>query len=368
MKKNKKILILVPGINARGGITNYYQVLKNQFSYSVEYFTRGARKWPIRKGWLNETIRAVKDVIRFFLLLKTGNYSLIQTNTSLGNLALIRDGIFILAAMPFKVKIVVFFRGLDVNFQRIIEKKYLGLFKQLFFLSDCSIVLSSQFRNKLLLWGYRKPIYLETTVVDENLIKTIDQKFVVEKYTSIQNRINLLFLARIEIAKGIYETIATYILLKKKYPQIELSIAGDGYELDNVKNYVKKKSIADVNFHGFVYGIKKAQLYKDAHIYIFPSYREGMPNSLLEAMAFGLPIITRPVGGIVDIFKNGINGFICETKDPVDFAQNIEKLLENKNLMQEIATKNFRYAKEKFFPTKVVARLENIYTQTLRDG
>ena len=365
MKKKQKILILVPSETARGGITNYYKVLKDRFTYDVSYFKRGARQWPVREGWLYETIRALKDLVKFFLRLRKNNYAVVQTNTSLGYLALLRDGIFILVAKLFKAKTVVFFRGLDLNFQNIIEKKYLVIFKYLFFLSDCAIVLSSQFKNKLFAWGYKKTIYLETTVVDEGLIKSVDYDSIRKKYSSPIKRINLLFLARIERAKGIYETIDTYLLLKKKYPQLELSIAGDGFELENIKEYIENRSISGVKLYGFVSGIEKRNLYKSAHIYIFPSYTEGMPNSLLEAMAFGLPIITRPVGGITDFFENGANGFMTETKDPKIMAILTEQLLVDTKLMEKIALHNYYYAKGNFTTSKVIQRLEEIYREII---
>ncbi|HCX99207.1 MAG TPA: hypothetical protein DG754_03625 [Bacteroidales bacterium] len=65
MKKEYKILITVPASTARGGITNYYQVLRNEFSSNIEYFERGARTWPLRKGVITELIRAWKDFKAF---------------------------------------------------------------------------------------------------------------------------------------------------------------------------------------------------------------------------------------------------------------------------------------------------------------
>jgi glycosyltransferase involved in cell wall biosynthesis len=353
--------MLVPSVTAKGGISYYFSTLKDNFSLHVDYFIRGARYWPYRSNKIYETVRAVKDLLKYFLLIKKSAYSIVQTNTSLGSLSIIRDGMFILLARLYRLKVIVFFRGWNKKIEEKIEKKYLVFFKWFFFNCDCAIVLSSQFKNKLREWGYKNPIYLETTVVDQNLTRKINEKIIANKYKNVSDKINLLFLARVEIAKGIYETVESYVILKKRHPKLALTIAGDGFELEKVKKIVDKKAIADVQFLGFVTGRNKIEAFENAHIYVFPSYTEGMPNSVLEAMAFGLPVITRSVGGIIDFFTDGKNGFITDSKDPKIFADMIEKLLLDKNLLYGVALENFQQAHRRFLTKSVICRLEKIY-------
>ena len=78
-------------------------------------------------------------------------------------------------------------------------------------------------------------------------------------------------------------------------------------------------------------------------------------------MSYGLPVITRPVGGIKDFFQNGKMGFITESKNPYDFAFFIEKIITNSKLRLQISNYNYNYAKEHFWAEKVISRLENIY-------
>ena len=94
----KKILLLVPDLSASGGIKNYFQVIEKEFSMDVEYFIRGARTWPYRKGKFAELYRAFKDLMRYIKKIKSKNYRLVQTSTSLGSYAILRDGVFILSA------------------------------------------------------------------------------------------------------------------------------------------------------------------------------------------------------------------------------------------------------------------------------
>lgn len=367
MNEQKKILILVPSTTAKGGISNYYEILKDKFSNNVFYFTRGARKWPVRKNQIVETVRAIQDFWQFFIKIRSGTYAIVQTNTSIGNLGLIRDGLFLFLARIYSLKTIVFFRGLHIDFQNTIEKRYLRIFRYFFLNSDCYIVLSKQFERKLRDWGYKNPIHLETTAVDENMLTDISEEYIVKKYQNINSHLNILFLARIEKAKGIYEAIDSFIMLKSKYTNLTMTIAGDGFELENVIRKVNKSGISDIKFVGFVKNENKTNVFRDAHIYLFTSHTEGMPTSVLEAFSFGIPVVTSAVGGIVDFFENGINGYITELKEPEIYRNLIENLIKNPNLMNKIALNNYRYAQQQFLSLKVAKRLENIFSDLMNE-
>jgi glycosyltransferase involved in cell wall biosynthesis len=363
--KDKRILILVPSSNARGGITEYYKTLKKYFSLPVDYFERGSRNWPLHDGFFSISLRIIKDTYSFYKKLKTEKYVLVQTSTSFSSFSIIRDAMFVLIARWFSLKIIVFFHGWNLDYVNRIEKKSLKTFKSIYFKTDAIIDLSEMNLKKLVEWGYTNPLFLETTVVDEELTQNLSISTLEEKYSENNEKIILLFLARIEKAKGIYEAIDTFSILKKKFPSLQMIIAGDGKEEILVKEYVKKKNLLNIIFTGFVDGACKRELFIQSKIYILPSYSEGMPTTVLEAMAFGLPVITRPVGGIPDFFKNGKNGFYDESKDPFVFAGLIEKLLLDRPLMKKIAITNFAYAKDRFLSNRVVERVEKIFISVI---
>jgi glycosyltransferase involved in cell wall biosynthesis len=364
-RANTKVLILVPGQNARGGITNYYYSIKKEFTYNVEYFLRGSRTYPFRESWIKDLLQPVKDLWRYFKKIRTKEYSLIQTTTAFDSVSLVRDFLFIILAKFYRLKVIIFFRGWDQEFSKKLEKRYLWFFKKVYFKADAIIELSSELKRKLISWGYKKNIYLETTLVDKELIKDLEEEDVKIKYENIED-LNILFLARIEPTKGIYEALDTFSLIKGKYPKAKITVAGDGRETDNVLNYIKKKNIPDVNFLGHVTGEQKLAAYKNNHIYLFPSYSEGMPNTVLEAMAFGVPVVTRKVGGLVDFFENGTHGYFTNSKDPEVFAGFIDKLVKDKELLAKISDNNLKYAGERFLSDRVAVRIEKIFDEVLQ--
>src|SRR5690606_39046507 len=113
---------------------------------------------------------------------------------------------------------------------------------------------------------------------------------------------NILFLSTVNKNKGIYEAILGYEIIKENFSNVSFEIGGDGPELENIKTLVNKKKMQDVTFSGYLTGKQKIKAFLNADIYVFPSFSEGMPISILEAMASGLPIITTEVGGIKDFF------------------------------------------------------------------
>jgi glycosyltransferase involved in cell wall biosynthesis len=163
----------------------------------------------------------------------------------------------------------------------------------------------------------------------------------------------------------LYETIETARLLNDV--PLELIVAGDGPELEPARAYVSRKGPDNVRFVGYVRGEEKLKLLRKSHFLCFPSYSEGMPNTVIEAMGFGLPVITRPVGGLADFFKNGVHGFSTVSKDPQMYAGFIRTMLEDQDLYRTIAMNNFNFAQTQFKASRAVRRMERIYA-SLFDG
>jgi len=352
-----KVLMLAPPEDSQGGVSNYCNTLKDKFQCEVDYCIRGRRL--IEKKKYLQFKRVFKDYYYFINCIN--KYDLIHVNTSLGLSTLTRDAIYIIIIIIFKKKFIVFFRGWDKKYQELINNYFLWYLKQTYFKSNAIITLSSEFDKIVKRWGYRNNTYVETTVVDEDLTSGVDERIIKHRGG---NNINLLFLSRIEKDKGIFELLSIYDILKDKYPHINLIISGEGSSLFDLKNYIITKQMKNVTITGFVQGDKKKQIYLKSDIFVFPTFHgEGMPNVVLEAMAFGLPVITRPVGGLVDFFEIGKMGFMTSSKEPEVFAKLISILIENRNKLDEIGYYNYRYAQNNFISSQVVKRLETIYSE-----
>lgn len=351
--KKMKILVNTPYLKILGGVGNHYEGLSAFWTENVKYNVVGRRRGKSGSGryWL------LWDVLKFIFRLSTFNPGIVLLNPSLGKSALKRDFIFLNIATALGFRVAVFIHGFNLEYAAEIDKEWVvkNLNK-----ASMIFVLANKFKEILQSWGVSTPICLTTTKVDDNLIKGFD----IKKDKDFNNR-NILCLTRIEKAKGIYETIDTYAILKQKYNDLTLTFVGDGSELESLKAYTNKKNLSDVRFTGKLSGTELSKEYQNADFFLFLSYGEGMPTVVLEAMAFGLPVFTRKVGGLVDFFENGKMGYITDSLSAQDFANAMIPYIENRELSQKVALYNAQYAKDHFMASRVAKQIENNIKETL---
>ena len=157
----------------------------------------------------------------------------------------------------------------------------------------------------------------------------------------------------------VLKKIKVFKEILKKHPDAKLKIAGNGGALKKVKRNVSNEQIPNIDFLGNVSGDNLIGAFRESSIYILPTtHGEGMPTSILEAMAFGLPIISRPVGGLVDFFEEDKMGYLLESLQPEEYSEKMIQLLENHEKYKAIGTYNHEYAKEYFMASKVALKIE----------
>lgn len=358
------VVITLKDIHANktlGGIGNYYKCIEGHLKINKKYHFIGSRYQDSKPF----TVRMLEDYYKLNKELNTAN--LLVLNPSLSRNCIYRDGISALIGRNKKKKIIVFFHGWNPAIEdkindSIILKKWLNV---TLMQADHIIVLSHLFKNKLRTWGYHGPISVESTLVDESLI---DGSKITELKTIRKHKINqhLLYLGNVSSAKGVWEIIDAFKHLSRttENSNMHLTIAGEGKDRLSLQNYANNLGLP-IHFTGYVKGDQKRDEFKSAHIYVFPSKHEGMPLSVLEAMAFGLPIITTRVGGIPDFFEEGKMGLFLDNREPKHIAEKILYLLNRPELMKEISHYNYEYAKKHFYSKKVARRLENIIDKVI---
>lgn len=357
-----KFLIVIPLRSTRGGISEYYNIFEKYVSKSLPYsfFERGNRNYR-QKNYILYLYYLLNDYFRFIVQLFSEKCTIVINTSLLSKVSLVRDSIFLMIGKFFGNKIVVFFHGWQDEF---VCKNINKFWFKLFFKADSAIVIRNHVREVLENNGFRSPVFHSSTMVDDELLHDISFEDVIENKFQ-KEIINLLFLARVETSKGIYEILNAYEMLKNENPNFRLTIAGDGNELKNVKNYVQKQELKNIVFTGYVNGHHKQNVFLNSDIYVFPSYTEGMPTSLLEAMAFGLPIITTKVGAITDFFEEGKHGFSVPVKEVPPIVKGIKMLMEAKR-RNEISKYNFEYSKKNFLASNVTSKNESILRKISR--
>lgn len=344
-----KLLIVVPSFRLLGGISFHYLGLKKYWHSQVRYAVAG------RRPHMHASLTLLPDFIGYVLKLMFYRPDVVVVNPSFYPYPLLRDAIHMLTARLFGCKVVAMFHGWNLRYSASQEAKpcwALRQFNKMAFI----YVLSSDYQKRLRKMGIRVPILLTTTEVDDALL----QHFNMAQRQGRKIK-NILFLARLDRAKGIFETIDAFALLHKNHPDTHLNVYGSSWngalegELDA---YVAEHHIEGITFHGRVTGPEKAQAFANNDIYILPSHFEGMPTSVLEAMAFGLPVVTRPVGGVPDFFEQGKMGYMINSFSAADFAEKLALLVNDEATTQRIGLYNYQFAHQHFLASTVAAKFE----------
>lgn len=307
--------------------------------------------------------RLTTDFMSFRHAVGNTAYDVVHLNPSLGASAVIRDGLLLRAAKRAGRRVLVFFHGWDRKFESQLVGFRLELFKATYFRADAIVVLAEQFRDQLRKWGYRGNVFTETTTFDDAQADIDPVELAKERSRHTGTR--LLFLGRVIREKGVFETLEAYRSLKCRQLELSLVIAGDGPDLDSARAWADRAQLRDVEFPGYVTGDKKNMYFREADVYVFPTcFGEGMPVSVLEAMAFALPIVIRPAGGLPDFFEDGKMGAMVEDDAPGTLAEALSRIIQSKAGMAAMGEYNWNYSQEHFVASRVAQRIEEIYRRT----
>ena len=171
--------------------------------------------------------------------------------------------------------------------------------------------------------------------------KTLDeQELIRDKFKIDKKDFVITFVGRIVKDKGINELIEAFINLSKKYNNLKLLLVGDYEEhLNPIKNENKIliDSLDSIITVGFQNDIRDFLSITD--LFVLPSYREGLPNSLIEAGSFGIPLLATNINGCNEIIDDCITGILVEKKSAKKLEEAIDKLLEDKELYNSIKLK-----------------------------
>ena len=180
---------------------------------------------------------------------------------------------------------------------------------------------------------------------------------------------HLLFLSNLLISKGVIVLLdALKILKEKEYTFVCQFIGGETAEINAVQFFeeVNKRELSDlVTYVGRKVREEKEAFFRQADIFVFPTYYETFGLVNLEAMEYKLPVISTNEGGIPDIVKDGENGLICEKQNPVSLADCIAKLLDDEELRVKMGSAGHEKFCREFTLDKFENRMRDILNQNL---
>ena len=160
---------------------------------------------------------------------------------------------------------------------------------------------------------------------------------------------NILFMGWLEEFKGVKEILEAIKLLKGKEYKFHLYLAGDGNARNFSQNFIKNNSLKTyVTLLGWINEKEKKELLSKSNNFLLPSWNEGLPNAMIEAMSAGLSCIVSNVGMIPDYTSHEVNALLINPKSANEIFNSLEKLFKDTNLQKKLSKNAYLFAQDNF--------------------
>lgn len=346
---SKRLVILLgPDYTCKGGIAS---IIKNYLDYRdnkyFDYLFISIKRDGNFYAKYSQLLFGFILMIRFLI---NKNVDIIHAHPS-ENKGFWRYVPFYVLAKIFRKKIIFHMHGGSFNdFYRLSNSFKKNIIRKVLKSCDAIITLSSIWENYYSQLGINKTYILPNSVSVPS----------VNKYNSDCNTIT--YLGFIEERKGIYDLIIAFEKLYFNYSTIRLNICGSGEDI-KLKKMIKNLNLIDcVELHGWISPEKRSQILENSSLFVLPSHYEAMPMSIIEAMAFGVPVVSTSVGSIPEVISDGFDGLLFNPGDIEALITCIYKLLKDRTLRLDMSRRAYEKVKKEFSMNSTMLKLNEIYS------
>ena len=343
MKKHK-VLMIGPARSVHGGISgvvnNYYEAGLDE-KITLKYIGTMVDGSKVRK-----LLQAGWAYLQFLFVLS--RYDIVHVNMA-SDVSYLRKSFFVKAAKRRRKKIVLHQHGGDFEgyYAGLCEEKKKKA-RELLNMADVFVALTPVAKS-----------FFETLVEPEKIVVLPNAIQIPELSMKQYGQHKLLFLGRICKEKGMREMFAVMPRLKERYPDVMLYLGGV-FEEESL--CLTAQEHADCITHlGWISGKEKEAWLRECDIFVLPTYFEGQPVSVLEAMAYGCAVAATPVGGIPGMITRDVTGVLMPPKEEEALYEAIVRLLEDAEFCKMLGTNARQKAAKEFSMEEIMKQLLAIY-------
>ena len=295
---------------------------------------------------------ALSALSRFLLLLLRGQVTLVHAHISMRG-SFWRKSIFVMLAQLFRVPVIGHLHGSDfegfvlnqpVLLRRIVKKRLEKM--------AMVLVLGESWRNFVLSIapGARVVVHPNSVRMPASQAQHAERDIV-----------DLLFLGIVGHRKGVYDLLQAFAIAQSQCPFLRLTVAGNG-EIEKAAKLAEILGIsAYVTFTGWLDGAVKNNLLENSDIYVLPSHNEGLPVSIIEAMSWGLPVVSTDVGAIAELVRHDVDGLIVSPGAIGPLSHALLQLANSRELRLRMGQSGQQRVAADFSEDVVLPRLEKLY-------
>lgn len=302
-------------------------------------------------GFLTRQLVFLRAITRFLILLLRGRVDLVHIHAAMRG-SFFRKSTFAMLARRFGCPVVLHLHGSEMklfyNALRPMARRYVtGQLEA----ADCVIVLSQSWQDYV------------ASIAPHATIKIVPNHVAIGAISPIaaRDRHALLMLGLIGQRKGVYDLLPAIADVVRTRPDVRLVLGGNG-EVEVARKMVDALGLdAIVSLPGWVSGDAKQAFLDAAAIYILPSHNEGLPVSILEAMAAGCAVIATKVGGIPELIEHGTSGLLVDAGDIPAITRAIDQLIGDDAARIAMAQAGFQRVAAYYSDVAVLPQLQAIY-------
>lgn len=342
--------MVAPDRDVKGGIASVVNGYREydfggrcEISY-VESYCDGS-KWK-------KLLKAVRGYGIFWRELRKNRPDIVHVHSSFGP-SFYRKIPFIYMARAAKIPVVNHIHGAEFEpFYTNASSGKKKLVKRVYHKCSALIALSEEWRRNLEL------------ITEPEKITVIENYCRIPELSEGGRKDQILFLGEIGRRKGCFDLPEIYRRAAEKSEKLPLVMAGSG-AVEEVRRLFAERGLSEeVSFPGWVRGEEKERLLRESSIFLFPSYYEGMSMAVLEAMAYGLAIVTTNAGGIPQLIEDGASGCLGEPGNVEQLSEALSELIREKEKREQFGSRARQRAMDYSIDSHV-DRLLGLYERVL---
>lgn len=368
MKKQKctpRILLITPlppPVHGSAMVSQYIkdsQLVQGEFECDFVNLSTSRRMDEIGKGGVKKLLRFIGSYFTVFFKLLCRRYDLCYLAITCHGMGFLKDAPFVLLCKLFRRKVVIHQHNKGMS--GCVDKQPYKWLLPLVYRNTRVILLSWYLYPDI-----EKVVSREQVLICPNGIPCSNEDVDVTLSASLvslkegqcsthyanEKTLRLLFLSNLIPSKGVYVLLDACKMLRERGLQFVCDfVGGETKEIDRatLEAAVKVRGLDDVvYYHGPKYGEEKECYWRNADIFVQPTFEDCFPLTIVEAMQHGKPVVSTDEGAIPDLVKNGENGFVSERKDSNSLAVALEKLIIDSNLCRQMGEKGYQRYKEEY--------------------
>jgi glycosyltransferase involved in cell wall biosynthesis len=360
----ERVLFVCPLPPPFGGLANNTRLLLNSrlsslFDIDVLDTSRKIVRIKLHRRGLGNATHLLRLVVGLVICLRRGRHATVYMKST-SDISFFREAIFLVIAKAFGKRTVLHLHANQLRYLFSGRNLLCNLlFSVCLWPADHVIFLSDSLRE-----GFSKMTYWRRSRFEvlNNVVETA--AFAGNPDRGRGAGVQVLFVGRLTEEKGFWDILRVAPEILRRHADVRFVFGGVGESIVDeaeIRQYCRESGIEHrLVFLGRIDGAEKISTYLSSDVFLFPSREEIFPNSILEALASGLPIISTRIFCIPEMVEEGVNGFLIEPGDLKALKERLEALIADTTLRQEMRTRNRRRAVEKYDVQVAVRKLRPI--------